>query len=363
MSGKAKILIVDDDQTTRETLEALLYHDGHEILFANSGEEALVQIEIIPPDTILLDVMMDDMDGFEVCQKIKSDKKYCHIPIILVTGLEGKEELSKGIDAGADDFLKKPVNGIELRARVRSMLRLKKQFDELEEIIHLREDLSNMIMHDMKNPLSGIMMACQLLHLKTNAPQDVKYLDTIMNQTRRLELLMNDILVLAKMKAGKLILNCTNVHIDQLLRNVESGYSAISDSRGIKFLFQLPATPCKVLIDVNLFQRVMDNLISNALKFSPNNSTITIQLEHIGNETTSKTDTSFRIKVIDQGFGIDEDDRETVFDKFKVASLKKEGIPQFGLGLAFCKMVVESHEGRIFVESNKPNGSVFIVEM
>lgn len=361
MNNKARILIVDDDQITCNTLEALLYKDGHEIEFAHNGIEGIKRVRTFKPDTILLDVIMEDMDGFEVCQKIKSDKKLRHIPIILVTGLDSKEDLSQGLDAGADDFLKKPVNGLELRARVRSMLRVKRQFDELEEIIHLREDMSNMVMHDMKNPLAAVMMSSQLLQLKLKAPHELKYLDTILGQTRRLESLMNDMLVLAKMKAGKLVLNRISVDINKFLQKVESSYDTVGISRGIKLSIQPLENPYEVLIDVNLFHRVLDNILSNAFKFSPNDSTITVQTETLNSENEESP--NLRIKILDQGHGIPEQHRIDIFDRFKVVALKREGIPQFGLGLAFCKMVVEAHAGNIYVESNKPNGSVFIVEI
>lgn len=359
---RARILIVDDDQATCDTLEGLLFSEGYEVLIVNGGSDALRQVRAFKPDTILLDVIMEDMDGFEVCHKIKTEKKTRHIPIILVTGLDSKEDLSQGLDAGADDFVQKPVNGLELRARVRSMLRIKRQFDELEELLHLREDLSNMIMHDMKNPLAAIMMSTQLLQLKHNIPSDLKYIDTILTQSRRLESLMNDILVLAKMKAGKLVLNKISVDVNEFLKKVESQHLTIGESRSIKFVIELLEKPVEILIDINLFLRVMDNLISNAFKFSPNDSTITLKLENIESDAGSEFN-HVRIKVMDEGHGIPEEHRNDVFDKFKVVAMKREGIPQFGLGLAFCKMVVEAHKGRISVESNVPTGSIFTVEL
>ena len=131
MSEKPRVLVVDDESSARDTLEAFLFREGYDLAFAASGPEALARLDEIEPDIILLDVIMPGMDGIEACQRLKTDKRWRHIPIILVTVLDSKEDLARGLDAGADDFLSKPVNDLELRARVRSMLRIKKQYDKL----------------------------------------------------------------------------------------------------------------------------------------------------------------------------------------------------------------------------------------
>ncbi len=146
---KPTILIVDDEQFGRETLEDLLLSQPYHLAFAGNGAEALEKVTELKPSLILLDVMMPDMDGFEVCHRLKAEEQSRHIPIILVTALESKQDLAQGLEAGADDFLSKPVNGIELRARVRSMLRIKSQYDaltrqqqELEASLHLNKKFS-----------------------------------------------------------------------------------------------------------------------------------------------------------------------------------------------------------------------------
>jgi PAS domain S-box-containing protein len=124
------ILIVDDVESARDTLEALLTGEDHHLAFAADGAEALKKVAELHPDLVLLDVMMPGMDGFEVCRRLKSDRAVQYIPIVMVTALDSKEDLVQGLGAGADDFLSKPVNGLELKARVRSLLRAKRQYDE-----------------------------------------------------------------------------------------------------------------------------------------------------------------------------------------------------------------------------------------
>lgn len=126
------ILVIDDELMTRDIIEGFLYPDGYELAFASSGAEAMEMLSKTEPDLILLDILMPDMDGFEVCRRIKANAQWRHIPIIIVTALQGKNDVIKGFEAGADDFIHKPFNDIELRARVRAMLRRKKRQDQIQ---------------------------------------------------------------------------------------------------------------------------------------------------------------------------------------------------------------------------------------
>ncbi|MCD4658035.1 MAG: response regulator, partial [Planctomycetes bacterium] len=161
--NKGLILIVDDDPTASLTLKSLLIKDEHKIDIVENGLEAFAYLEDKHPDVILLDVMMPNIDGFEVCSKIKSDKRFESIPVILVTALDSKEELIRGLEAGADEFLTKPVNGPELRARVNSMIRIKHQYNEIEATLELREDLTHIIAKNMSDPLRSILVSLYFL--------------------------------------------------------------------------------------------------------------------------------------------------------------------------------------------------------
>lgn len=370
MRCRSTILIVDDDPMVRRMLQALLSQEGYDLHFAASGPEALARLDELAPDAILLDVMMPGMDGFQVCQRLKTDERWRHIPIILVTALDSKEDLARGLDAGADEFLTKPVDHLELQARVRSVLRIKKQYDELEATLHLREDLARMTMHDMGTFLTSITLLTELLLKRstiapdTIAPEYVEEIEEIHAHVQRLNSLLNDMLIVAKMEAGKLILNRSMVDINQLVLAVQKNHSVIAQARGIDLVTDLPEESRQIPLDANLFQRVLDNLIANALKFSPAESTVTLRVEYPEAKTAPQLpEPRVRIQVLDEGPGIAEDHRDRIFDKFEIVALKREGVSQFGLGLAFCKMVVEAHDGRIFVVANEPRGAVFTVEI
>jgi len=363
--NQSRVLIVDDEPLARDTLEALLYREGYELLFAINGIDAIQRMKELAPDVILLDVMMPQMTGYEVCQYLKNSPEFRHIPIILVTALDGSDELVRGLDAGADEFLSKPVNSQELRARVRSMLRIKIQYDELGRTLHLRELLSNMIVHDMRNPLAAILLYIQLLKRKGNLSADqAKYFELIHAEAQQLSTFLDDILMLAKMEKGKLILSRAPVDMARFANDLLPKYTDLASSQGVEFVFQhLTSAPPSISLDANLMQRVIDNLISNALKFSPPNSKITLCIEYPRQRTQQNDAPILRIQVMDEGPGILPEDRERIFDKYEIVSMKQAGKNQVGLGLAFCKMVIEAHNGHIFADNNPTKGAVLTIEI
>jgi signal transduction histidine kinase len=170
--------------------------------------------------------------------------------------------------------------------------------------------------------------------------------------------------MLAKIEAGQPVLNRSLVEVNQLIQQVEYSHKIIAQSRKIKLRFELSATPAQVWLDVNLFQRLLDNLISNALKFSPAQSTVTVRVEYPELETEPLAGAvHLRVQIFDEGPGIAPEYRESIFDQSEIVALKRRGVPQVGLGLAFCKMIAEAHGGHIFVKPNQPVGSIFTVEI
>src|ERR671932_2201219 len=219
MDKPNSVLVVDDDPNGFDVIEAHLYREGYNLTYVSSGIEALNRLDSIEPDVILLDVMMPQMDGVEVCRQIKSHVYWKHIPVIMVTALNSKEDLARALDAGADDFLTKPVSGIELRARVRSMLRIKQQYDALEATLQLREDLSNMIVHDLRNPLTTILMSSSLLVENGIEGKDLEKIHLILAAGRQLNSMIDDLLLLAKMQSGKMMLDLVEVDLKDMAAN------------------------------------------------------------------------------------------------------------------------------------------------
>jgi signal transduction histidine kinase len=353
-----RVLIVDDEATARDTLEAFLYKEGHELYFAGNGQEALAQLETVCPDTILLDVMMPEMDGFTLCRRLKAHEQWRHIPVILISALDDKESLVRGLDAGADEFLTKPVNSLELRARLRNMLRLKRQYDQLKDTMQMREELANMIAHDMRSPLSTIMGYTQLM-LSRNLETEERYnfIEMIHAQADRLNAFINDMLLLAKLEQGQLIINRVPVDINKFTTSIYESHIPVAHLRQINLVLELPDVSQEISIDPNLFHRLLDNLLSNAMKFSRPSNTVTLQVEY------PESGPALRFKVKDEGLGIPSEYRKRIFNKFETVSSQDNNVSQIGLGLTFCKMTAETHGGNIYVEDNTPVGSIFIVDI
>ena len=366
MKPNAKILIVDDEPSASKYVEALLVKENYRVAIAVDGVVGLAKVAEFMPDTILLDVMMPRLDGYEVCGRLKANPLYQSIPIIMLTALSDKENLIRGLDAGADEFLTKPIGGMELRARVRSMLRLKEQHDRLVETMRLREDLSHMVAHDMRNPLGAILGYAQLLldgpGLK---PSSQQYATRICQGALSLKHFIDDFLLQAKMEQDRLVLNRTAVEFAALVVRVTENHAFTARARHIALEVNIaPGSLPTVRVDAALCERVLDNLLSNAIKYSPPGRPIVISAEPLTSAgAPAAPGAQIRLRVADQGPGIPAEHRERIFDKYEILALKEAETAQIGLGLAFCKLVVDAHGGRIFVEPNQPQGSIFTVEL
>lgn len=362
MNDRPCLLIADDDFSSRQITASILSKQGYELALASDGEQALAAMEERNIDVALLDVMMPGLSGFEVCQHMRANPRTSRIPVIILTALDGHDHLITGLDSGADEFLSKPVHPLELSARVRTMLRIKRQMDDLEGALQLREELASLIVHDMRNPLSVIIGYSQLLLASRASFVDPGSADTvriIQDQAQRLHSFSNELLMVSKLEHGKLLLNRESVTLELLLQQSVQALAPLAKGKGISIIAVPPeGTPAEVEVDKQLFQRVIENLLSNALKFSPSGSRVSIEVEYPGAGPTRA-----RLRVRDEGVGVSEECRHRIFDKYEIVSLRKCGVAQVGLGLYYCRLVTEAHGGRITVEPNAPQGSVFLVEL
>lgn len=358
------VLVVDDDPNNDAVIRALLKPEGYEFMYAASGREALQQLATTTPDIILLDVMMPEQDGIETCSEIKQNLDWQNIPIIMVTALDSKEDLARCLDAGADDFISKPVNRIELRARVRSLLRIKQQYSALKATLQLREDMSSMMVHDLRTPLASILLGSQMIlaqNVLSEKNQD--RLQRVYRAGQQLNSMINELLLMAKLEAGYLILNHSEFDLNSLATQVVTELQDLARSKKLDLTLQLPQTSPWITADANLLHRLMDNLLSNAIKFSPPGGSVTLAIAAL---TDTQQDQQIRlqakIQVADQGPGIKADLRPSIFNKFEIGETR-DNMPQIGLGLTFCKLVAEAHGGQIYVEDNAPRGAIFTVEI
>ena len=354
MMKNPSILIVDDEPDNFDAIEILLSEREYQLNYVPSGRDAIASLDIFQPDLILLDVMMPEMDGIEVCRQIKAKLQWRSIPIVMVTALTAKEDLARCLEAGADDFISKPVNRLELRARIQSMLRIKHHYDDLQTLLKLRQDLANMLVHDLRNPLTTILAGLKLLKSieYPKEKQSREMFDRVDSSAQTLQVFIDDLLEIAMSESGKLCLHRTEVDLCHLVHSVLSNFEAIAAQKNLLLVSQCPKeSKRKVYIDLTLMHRTLDNLLSNAIKFSPHHSQIVAKVEFLASS-------SCKIQVIDSGRGVPDALRQKIFEKYEIGTPMSD-IAQIGLGLAFCKMVVEAHGGRICVKHNQPQGAIF----
>jgi len=364
--GNAKILVVDDRPSSVKVLRVRLNSEGYDVLEASDGFQALEIVEREPPDLVLLDVMMPKMDGYEVCRKIKGREKTRFLPVVLVTALSDRDAKITGIEAGADDFLNKPVDPSELRVRVRSLLKTKGLHDELEaryeelrKLQTMRESLTQMIVHDLRNPLAAVIGYLKLLKRKgyvseeETAQRNLRAVDMC---TQTLMDMITAMLDLAKLEAGEMQLSLEAVHLDGVLSDVEIGMRPLLDQKDLVFASDTPADLPPLRADRECLRRILVNTLGNAASFSPGGGRISVT----GRQNGRYVD----IAVKDEGPGIPPEDQARIFERFGQVECRQSGRKySTGLGLAFCKTAAEAHNGEICVESEVGVGTIFTVRI
>jgi signal transduction histidine kinase len=369
---KPALLCVDDVAANLELLESVLVPRGYAVVRAASGAEALLKIRNQAIDLVLLDVMMPGLDGFEVCRQIKEDQELRRIPVIMITALSAREERIRGIEAGAEEFLSKPFDQTEALARIEMLLKVKKLDDDrtsaeealqeahgrLRELEALRDSLVHMVIHDLRNPLAAIATFAYLLEAGERENLSEKgrgQVGLIIKSTDLLIEMINSMLDVSRMESGQMPLNLAACDLGAIAREVVSRMEALKGERQIALA--LPELPVLVRGDAQLLSRLLQNLVGNALKLVPGaTGRVDIGLELRGGRG--------RCAVRDNGPGIPPEHLQRVFDKFWQGPARQQGYQySSGLGLTFCKMVVEAHGGKIGVESEVGAGSVFWFEL
>lgn len=358
-----KILIVDDVLSNVLLLKVLLTNEKFNIATANNGRLALEQVKAEKPDLLLLDVMMPDMSGFEVAQKMRETPEMVDIPIIFLTALNSTEDIVKGFKVGGNDFISKPFNKEELIIRVRhqiSLIAAKRiivaRTEELRKTITGRDKLYSVIAHDLRSPMGSIKMVLNMLILNLPVEKignEMYELLTLANQTTEdVFSLLDNLLKWTKSQIGKLNVVYQNFNVIEVIEGVIEIFSMVAGLKDIKIVLTATDKELMVHADIDMIKTVTRNLISNAIKFSNKGSEI-----HV---TVTKEEGMAVIGVKDQGCGIDEENQkkllhtDTHFSTF--GTNNEEGS---GLGLLLCQDFVVRNGGKLWFVSQKDEGSTF----
>ncbi len=422
MNANTYILIVEDSKTQAEQLKYILEANGYSTEIAVNGLEALNKIRDSEPTIVISDILMPQMDGYDLCKKIKADDSLRDIPFILLTSLSDPEDVIKGLQAGADNFITKPYNEDFLISRVRYILlnrelrrqsvpgmgveivfagnkyfinsdrmqiidlllstyenaiqkngelakanqeltrmhrELARKNGELEKLNEEKNKYLGMAAHDLRNPLSVILGFSEFLMEEMEGVVNEKqneFLSIIKSSSEFMLQMVNDLLDISQIEAGKLQLDKEMYYIIPFVDHTISLNNIWAEKKKIKISFHYDDRRIKIPIDPHKMEQVLNNLISNAIKYSPPESSIEVNV--------ASSENSILISIRDEGQGIPANEIDNLFKPFSKTSVKgTAGEKSTGLGLLIARRIVEGHNGKIWVESEIGKGSAFFVSL
>jgi len=353
-----RVLVVDDEPANVELLVRRLDALGADTLRASNGEDALAIADRELPDLILLDIMMPGIDGYDTCRRLKMNDRTAPIPVIFATAKDRADDLSKGFEVGAVDYVTKPIEPVELAARVRSAIFTKRLQDdlrsanaELRKVERSRQELIGMLGHDIRNLANSLVAFLQLVRLGQLDPSRPEFGELLgLSESNVTELLrmVNALLDVYKMEEGRLEADARLVRIEDLVKKSIDQLAAEARARGIELV--CATGDLKAYVDETLLVRVFTNLLANSVKHTPSGGKAVV-------EATTTPDGWLTVRVSDTGPGIPAADGDNIFDRFyQTAGGRSRG--GTGLGLAFCKLAVELHGGTIRVANAGEPGAI-----
>ncbi len=361
-----KILIVDDVKANIMLLKALVKKNNYQVFEACDGKQALNLFEEHKPDLILLDIMMPILNGYQVMEAIRNGTTNPEVAIILITALDNKDDIVKGFNAGANDYISKPFNNEELEARVKHQISLTAAKKEIEEktqdlisVIKDRDKLYSVIAHDLRSPLSSIKMILTLLvsELKeANINSDLyDLLDEANRTTENIFILLDNLLKWTKSQIGKLNLSIQKIDIINIIYGLIDLYGLMSQNKKIKITVKSQIKSIEIVSDPDIIKTIIRNLLSNAIKFSYQNSEVIIDVEE-------KEDCIF-LSVEDFGCGIPEENKAGILSDKEMGytSYGTDNEEGSGLGLSLCTDFSRKLGGNIWFESEQNKGSKFFL--
>jgi signal transduction histidine kinase len=358
-------MVVDDSPANLKLLGGLFRENGYHVRPFTQGALALRAAENEAPDLFLLDINMPEIDGYELCRRLKASPALKDIPVIFLSTLQDLGDKVKAFECGAVDYVtKQPFHFEEILARVGTHLRLRElqraleqrntelrnNIEQLKRLEEMKESLTHMIVHDMRSPLTVVMMAIDMLKREGTSvpPEDQSNMVAAYKAASTVVDMTNLLLDISRLESGKMPIDKQVQEISLLARGCIDSLSILLRpfDAGIEKVDDLYLANC----DCGIIRRVINNLLGNAAKFTPPEGHITISL--------TREPGFIRVTVQDSGPGIPEEEQSLVFEKFGQGATGKKA-QGTGLGLTFCKLAVEAHGGRIGVHSSPGKGAAF----
>jgi signal transduction histidine kinase len=360
------VLVVDDNAQNRALAQATLEDEGFSVRLAASGAEALASFAAAPAECVLLDIRMPGMDGIEVCRALRALPGGDDVPILFLTAQRDVDTFDRAREAGGDDFVTKPFRPSELIARVGAAAKFRRMAIERRELYDIvraqrddlmrlqlhKEQLAAFLVHDLKNPVNAIELQGQRIARDPGATERSRDAATrIRSEARTLLRMITTLLDLSKADEGVLVPARQPIALGELFGQVTDEMAP--RAREARVTLSASANNATALGDTDLIRRTLENLVDNAIRYAPEESVIVLTAAVFGGEV--------EIRVADAGAGVPEEHRVRVFERFVQAG-REPARASRGLGLAFCKVAVEAHGGRIWIEDGSPR-AVFCIRL
>lgn len=369
----ARILAVDDSPDNLFLLEKILEPEGYSVKTLSAPEQVIDEVKKNPPHLILLDVMMPVMDGYEVTKRLREDTNLPFIPILLITAHD-RANVVKGLDAGADEFIRKPIEMDELLARVRSLLRLKHSIDQQQLLMGQREDFVSRLTHDLRTPLVALDRMMQLFQgedINALSSSHQEMLQLMRQSNQNLLQMVNNILDVYKYDAGKEQFTFSTLDLSSLVETVQKELLPLAHEKQLELSVdcdrdssdRFDEVLSSLVADRMALRRVLTNLVGNAIKFTDEGA-VSIELGVISSpaisENGGRNQPWVEVRVRDTGPGIAAEEQQQLFQRFRKGKHRRS---ESGLGLHLSHRIVSGHGGSLDVESDPKHGSCFIMRL